>query len=70
MDKNCNLSLCVDICLLDSEEYIQVLTYRSPCNNKTESFFAFFPELGYILIIVLLRKVFEHSHYVFLLSLS
>ena len=45
MDKTCNLWICVDKCLLDLEVCSQVLTYLSPCYDKTESFTALPPGL-------------------------
>ena len=45
MVKTCSLQVCVDICLLDLVEYIQVSTYIPPCYDENELFFALLPGL-------------------------
>ena len=57
IDETCIFQICVYRCLLNLEEYIQVLTYLTPCYDKAKSFFALLPGL-------------ELSHSVFLPGLS
>ena len=69
MDKTCNLEICVDICFLDLEEYIPVLTYLYSFYDKTELLFALLAGLELHLCCCFTAKVFDLSQSVFLPNL-